>query len=166
GSATAPPGASGVAPNADLVFVHLASDVVAADGDLGDSVRLLEALDFVRAVAGERPFVVNQSLGRTAGSHSGTSPVEIAIDHLIEETHCAVVNSAGNYFLKRLSAHGVVRPGGSERLAWEISSDDPSENSLSVYYGERDIFAVEILPPGATTPHLLELTDRTTLMHS
>src|SRR5438552_4278382 len=49
--------ARGVAPEAELVFVHLATGLRTGEGDLGDSVRILEALDFVRATAGGDPFV-------------------------------------------------------------------------------------------------------------
>src|SRR4051812_4308316 len=129
GSASAPEGARGVAPEAELVFVHLASGLTSEEGDLGDSVRILEALDFIRSIAGERPFVVNQSLGRTGGDHSGRSLVEMAIDQLIEEAPGrAVVQSAGNYFDKRIAAQGRLRPGRIESLDWEIAPGDPTRN--------------------------------------
>jgi hypothetical protein len=51
-------GMGGVAPEADLVFVHLARTTdVLGKGNLGDSASLLEALDFVFSVAGDRPCV-------------------------------------------------------------------------------------------------------------
>ena len=57
-------GPAGVAPEADLVFVHLADSGTGGLANLGDSVRLLEAVDFVRRTAAERPWVVNVSVGR------------------------------------------------------------------------------------------------------
>jgi subtilisin family serine protease len=53
----------GVAPDADLVFVHLAAGSLSGLAGLGDSVRILEGLDFIRRIAGGRPFVVNMSFG-------------------------------------------------------------------------------------------------------
>jgi len=69
-------GRAGAASQADLMFVHLSTPRLDRAGDLGDSVRLLEGLDYVGLMAGSRPLVVNLSVGRTAGSHDGTSLVE------------------------------------------------------------------------------------------
>jgi hypothetical protein len=75
------PGApGGIASRAELVFVHLASSGVPDLGDLGDSVRLLEGLDFVTRAAGDRPLVCNASLGRMGGSHLGRSLIDDAIE--------------------------------------------------------------------------------------
>jgi len=70
-------GPSGIAPDADLVFVHLAARTGGFSG-LGDSVTLLEAIDFVRATAGDRPCVINLSMGNMGGPHDGTTLVELA----------------------------------------------------------------------------------------
>jgi subtilisin family serine protease len=138
----------GLAPEAELVFVHLASGTQPGLGDLGDSVRILEALDFVRSTAGDRPWVVNMSLGRTGGDHSGRSLVERAIDALLEEAPGrAVVQSAGNYRDKRLHAEGVVRPGGTIELSWGTPPDDPTVNELELWYSGRDRLRAELFGP-------------------
>ncbi|HET6981855.1 MAG TPA: S8 family serine peptidase [Myxococcaceae bacterium] len=140
---------AGVAPEADLAFVHLASNVHPGDGDLGDSVRVLEALDFARWIAGDDPFVVNMSLGRTAGDHTGRSIVERAMDALLEEAPGrAIVQSAGNYFGKCLHASGTLRPAETASLEWVIDPDDTTTNELEVWYPGRDRLSVEIIPSG------------------
>jgi hypothetical protein len=148
GNGRIPGGEAGVAPEADLLFVHLASGLSPGPGDLGDSVRLLEALDFVRTFAGDRPWVANLSLGRTGGSKNGRSLVERAMDALLEEAPGrAVVQSAGNYRDKRMHAEGLLAPGGRATLPWEIGEGDPTPNELEVWYPARDRLRLEIVPP-------------------
>src|SRR5919199_2600225 len=66
-------GAGGGAPEADLVFVqHSTFDREESD-KLGDSVTLLEAVDFVAQTAGERPWVINLSMGSQGGQHDGSN---------------------------------------------------------------------------------------------
>ena len=81
----------GLAPSAELIFVHLASSSPGPGGDLGDSVRVIEALDFVIRAAGDWPLVIHMSLG-TIGRQA---PVELALEHLLEVPGRAVVQSAG-----------------------------------------------------------------------
>ena len=49
----------GIAPEADLLLVHASSVSAREPANLGDSVALLEGLDWIRAQAGATPFVVN-----------------------------------------------------------------------------------------------------------
>jgi subtilisin family serine protease len=135
-------------PDAGLVLVHLATHGTPQTGTLGDSVRLLEALDFVRRCAGERPWVANLSLGRTGGDHSGQSLVECAMDALLEEEPGrAIVQSGGNYFATPIHADGLVAPGGVDELDWWIADGDPTGNELEIWYAGRDRFVVDVVAP-------------------
>ncbi len=161
GNGRLPGAARGLAPEADLAFVHLASGLRPGQGDLGDSVRVLEALDFARDVAGSDPLVVNMSLGRTAGDHSGTSFVERGMDALLEGAPGrAIVQSAGNYFGKRLHAAGRLGPGRSHALEWVIAPGDPTSNELEIWYSGRDRFSVELVGPGSAGRVLLARGER------
>jgi hypothetical protein len=86
---------NGVAEKAILAFAHLdASDVVwegeeVAGSEFGDSVQLLEAVKFLFEVAGERPCVLNISLGTNGGPHDGSSLVEQGIDLLVGSSRAA-----------------------------------------------------------------------------
>src|SRR5207249_600003 len=71
-------GPTGVAPEAHLVFVHLADRDTGGLANLGDSVRLLEAVDFVARAAGDLPWVINLSIGRHGGPHDGRTLAELA----------------------------------------------------------------------------------------
>ena len=138
----------GMAPDAHLVFVHLAARTTPLLCDLGDSVRVLEAFYFVQETAGDRPWVVNMSLGRTGGDHTGRSLVERAIDHVLEErAGRACVLSAGNYYAKNLHAEGLLRPGGRAVLDWHVAPDDRTPNELEIWYSGRDRCLVRLASP-------------------
>jgi subtilisin family serine protease len=117
----------GVAPNADLIFVEVSVRDIAWEGpevvgkSFGDSVMLLEAMRFIFDRAGERPCVINVSLGTNGGPHDGTSLVEQGIDALLrEKPNRAVVIAAGNAQLDGIHAQGTIAPNATENLAWKV----------------------------------------------
>ena len=142
---------SGIAPDASLVFIHLSSRGASPLGNLGDSVRVLEAVDFARATAGDRPWVCNLSLGRTGGEKTGRSLVERALDAVVEESPGrAIVHSCGNYFAKRLHSEGWLHAGASTTLDWIVAPDDSTPNELEIWYSGRDRLDVELTSPART----------------
>jgi len=144
-------GQAGVAPEADLVFVHLAADerVVNPRLNLGDSLRLLEGLDFVRTIAGDRPLAINMSLGAHGGSHDGLSLVEIAIDnYLATRPNTMICQSVGNYFSNQTHHHGQVKPGRSASFRFKVNEKDTTNNELEIWYSGRDEFLFQLNHPG------------------
>ena len=138
----------GMAPEADIVFVHLAARGTGGLASLGDTARILEALDFVRVTAGDRPWVVNLSVGRCGGPHTGLTLVEQGIDALLSERPGrAVAQSAGNYFASAGHAAGQLRPGERRTLTWLTDRADVSPNELEIWYPGRDAIVVEIAFP-------------------
>ncbi|MEO1028459.1 MAG: S8 family serine peptidase [Pseudomonadota bacterium] len=141
----------GLASEADLVFVHLASHPLSGLANLGDSVRLLEAIQFIAETAGDRPFVINLSVGRHAGPHTGLSPVEQAFDRFLEQAPGRlIVQSAGNYFKSRTHTHGRVAPGQTVDLQWQINPGDRSPNETELWFSDRDRFIITVYPPGSS----------------
>lgn len=141
--------AAALAPAATLVFVHLADRGTGGTATLGDSVRLLEAVDFVRRTARDRPWVVNLSVGRHGGPHDGRTLLELALDELLASAPGRlVVQSAGNYFRARAHAAGTVAPGTTSTLAFRTRPGDPSPNELEIWYDGADRFDVRLTPPG------------------
>jgi subtilisin family serine protease len=137
------------APDADIIFVHLSTPSLGDAGDLGDSVRLLEALDFVDQTAQGRPWVANLSVGRTAGSHDGTSLVEQGMHELLRlGPSRAIVQSAGNYRSAHLAVDGWLRDGEHRDLAWNIDPGDITGNEIDAWYSGKDRFVVAIRAPG------------------
>lgn len=158
-------GPSGVAPEASLVFVHLADRGTGGLATLGDSVRLLEAVDFVRRAAGRRPWVVNVSVGRHGGPHDGRTLIELAFDELLATAPGRfLVQSAGNYFQRRTHATGVLSQGQTRTLTFHTRPRDVSVNELEVWYDEEDALTVRLTPPGAVPGGWVPLGAQTELV--
>jgi N-acetyl-anhydromuramyl-L-alanine amidase AmpD len=144
-------GPVGVAPEADLVLIHMdTSGDGDGSGNLGDSVSLLEAVDFVRRTADGRPWVLNLSMGRHAGPHDGLTLVEQGLDAALAEPGCAIVQSAGNYYDAFAHATGELRPGETQTLEWEVDEGDVTPNELELWYPTRDRLVAEVIAPDGT----------------
>ena len=144
-------GPSGVAPKADLVFVHASGTSARGTRNLGDSVSLLEAIDFIRDIADGRPCLVNCSLGSHAGSHDGKTPFEVALDHILQNNNnFQICNSAGNYFRQNIHASGFVSPEQSQTLVLRINRNDYTDNEVEVWYSQGDQLKAEISAPNGS----------------
>lgn len=147
-------GVPGVAPNADIIFVEAAaSDIpfsgpTAIDKSFGDSVQLLEAVKFIFEQAGDRPCVINASLGTNGGPHDGSTLVEFGIDKLLTEApNRAMCIAASNSFADGIHAAGTVTAGGSTDVVWNVPSLDATSNELEIWYPGVDRFGVEVIAP-------------------
>jgi subtilisin family serine protease len=142
-------GPAGVAPEAELVFVHLASRALPGQAALGDSVALLEAVDFIFRAAGARPVCINASMGRQAGSHDGSSLVEQAFDAALTLAPGRFIGqSTGNYYDRHAHAAGQLRPGQVLTIPFLVGEADVTPNELEVWYPGRDVLAVQVRTPG------------------
>ena len=71
----------GLAPRADIVFVDVSHADIPFAGpgvvgsSFGDSVRLVEAIQYIFDKAGNRPCAINVSLGTNGGPHDGSTLV-------------------------------------------------------------------------------------------
>jgi len=132
-----------MAPASDLVFVHLDANDTHGTAHLGDSVRVAEALDFVRELAGDRPWVANLSIGSNGGPRDGTTLLEQAIDSIHAQSPLAcVVCSAGNYGNDSMHAFGNVNKQAST-IAFDL---DPSAHApeIEVWYSQFDQLRVRL----------------------
>ncbi|MBK7622543.1 MAG: S8 family serine peptidase [Kineosporiaceae bacterium] len=142
-------GPSGAAPLADLVFVHLADRGTGGLATLGDSVRLLEAVDFISRTAGSRPWVINLSMGRHGGPHDGSTLTELALDELLSAAPGRfIAQSAGNYHRARAHAGGRIGRGEHRTLHVLVDPADRTPNELEIWYPGPDELAVSVIPPG------------------
>jgi subtilisin family serine protease len=154
-------GPAGLAPEADLAFVHLADRRTGGVGNFGDSVRLLEAVDFATRTAGARPCVINISAGRICGPKDGTTLVEQAFDQLLGgRPGTFIVDSGGNYYRWRVHSCGTVRQGERHTLTFAVQPTDVTPTELEIWYDGRDEYAVRIDPPGYATARPVRLGER------
>ena len=143
-------GPAGLAPDADLVFVHLADRDTGGLADMGGSVRLLEGASWIARVAGHRPWVINISMGRHGGPHDGRALADIGLGELIAAAPGRfLTQSAGNYHEARAHASGAVVPTEPAVLRFVTDPADTTPNELEIWYDGADEFAVRIDPPGA-----------------
>ncbi len=137
----------GLAHRSDIVFVHLGQSAMGELTNLGDSVELLEGLDFVRMVAGTKPCVLHLSAGKTAGPHQGDTCIERAIDNLLTEAGLLLVQSVGNYADAAMHSHARIGPNQSHTLDWLIPLRDRTPNELEIWYSGQDVFGVTLRAP-------------------
>jgi subtilisin family serine protease len=147
-------GVPGVAPNADIIFVEVASSDVPWSGkevvgqSFGDSVQLLEALQFIFTEAGTTPCSINVSLGTNGGPHDGTTLVEQGIDRLLRQApNRAVSVAASNSFADHIHAAGNVPQGGNLDLSWLVPFDDETENEIEIWYPGNSRLGAELIGP-------------------
>jgi monoamine oxidase len=141
-------GPAGLAPDAQLVFVHVADRGTSGLADLGDSCRILEAVDFIHRTAGPRPWVINCSMGRHGGPHDGRTLCELAFDWLLSAAPGRFLAlSTGNYFNKPIHACGRLTPGETRTLRIVTDEADETPNELEIWYDGDDEFAVRVESP-------------------
>lgn len=146
-------GTPGVAPQADLVFVQVATESLdSSSTSFGNSRRLLEAVDYIFAKAAQlgRPAVVNLSLGTHGGPHDGSTPAERGFDHLLRTASRAVVISAGNSHQRRSHARGHLTPGQVGTLRWEKFEGDITANECEIWYDGGSRLEMSLVFPDGT----------------
>lgn len=148
GNGRAPRSAPGVAPGAGILFVHLRADDTRPEDTLGDSARLLEALDWCLHYVAGLPLVVHMSLGRTGGPHDASPLVVRAFDHVLSTLPgVAIAMSCGNYFDSGMHAECRVPHGGVTELPWEVPAPPRDGSELEIWYSGADRFRVILTDP-------------------
>jgi subtilisin family serine protease len=148
----------GVAPGANLILVTYRNDV-----PVGGSAYALDAIDYIRrhARALGRPVVINLSQGDNLGAHDGTSLLERAIDHIVEEGRVLVVVSAGNERGGPAGHHarGKVERGRELALSFALATGPGrvvDGDTIELWYGGCDRFAVALQAPGGERSDFVE----------
>lgn len=139
----------GVAPEADLIIVNLAS----YDGDWVESTNLTSAITYIfaKATALGKPAVINISLGDHIGPHDGTSLLERYIDSSLNNTPVgrAIVVAAGNEGNKNRHATGTITAGGAQTATIEFLVPAGLKYGVvfDLWYAGSDRFDVSISSP-------------------
>jgi subtilisin family serine protease len=158
-------GTSSLAAKADLIFVNLPNlfrPIVEpywprGEGDYepdpevasyGDLPEINAALRYILDIAGERPCVVNVSLGTTEGPHDGSSLFEQSIDRAVSQrSNLAVVVAAANFRDDgRLFGEWQVSDGEDDEF--RVLLDDTSQpTELDIWYSGEDRLSFELISP-------------------
>ncbi|MGK9171301.1 S8 family serine peptidase [Inquilinus limosus] len=156
---------AGLAPEAELLFVDLTTRTPQGQQALGSSTDLLEGCDFADHIAGDRPLVINASLGRQAGQHDGLSLTEQALDHLLlSRPGRAITMSCGNYYAKEAHAQLTLLPGETRTLRLELR-EGRSRAELDIWYPRADRLAFAVNGPDGVALGPIEPDDRGDLRH-
>ena len=138
-------GKRGIAPQSEIIFVHLGHSNTDGRFNLGDSVRILEAVDFIKQVAGEKPLVINISAGKHGGPHDGRTLLEMCIDNFLDEhDNTAICQSTGNYFNTKTHCAGLITPGYAKEISFTTADTKVTENEIEVWYSGKDEFDVSL----------------------
>ena len=128
-------GPIGIAPRASLTFEHLGEHDTSGPANLGDSARILEVIDFIFRLPGDRPCVINLSVGKHGGSHDRCTLTELALDSTrASAPNRCVVQRAGNYFGKPIHASGRLSSGSVRSLTLVTHEYDHTPNEFAVWY--------------------------------
>ncbi|HEV2817121.1 MAG TPA: S8 family serine peptidase [Allosphingosinicella sp.] len=155
----------GLAPDADLVFVDLTTRSRQGPQPLGSSTDLLEGCAFADEIAGERPLVINTSLGRQAGQHDGLTLTEYALEHFVTcRAGRAIAMSCGNYYAKSAHAQLTILPGETRRLGLRLAPGS-RKAELDLWYPRIDRLAFRLEGPEGLATGLVGPGDRDDLNH-
>ncbi len=146
----------GVAPDADIMFVHHSPS-----GDqIGESQNLVDAINYIFTRAGQldggkgQPCVINISQGDNLGPHDGTSLVEQAIDQmLVLSTRRAIVKSAGNEGVADHHAMAnVTAAGGTKTFTFSMPATANRRQFMECWYDGSQRLDVQLFAPGTPAP--------------
>jgi hypothetical protein len=142
--------AASTAPWAELAFVHLATRGNKGIGNLGERGRIPEAMHYLDHLAGDRPLVINLSIGKTGGPHDGKTLVELAMDSFLEGRPDRVIcQSVGNYFHTGTHTSGKFHPHDLIHLPFTIQKGDKTSNEIEIWYEKEDRVRVGLQAPGS-----------------
>lgn len=134
------------APNVSIIAVDMGTNLVNGSNlSLGDSVKLIEGIDFLLNEAGERPMVINMSLGGHGDAHTGETLVEQAIDHILTSRKgTAIVQSTGNYHQSNVHTYGDIEVNQKVKIPWMFKKHDRTPNEMEIWYHGDDVLSVNI----------------------
>lgn len=155
-------GTAGCAPDATIIFVEASAADIHWSGpeaigqSFGDSVQMLEAVQFIFEQAGDRPCVVNLSLGTNGGPHDGTTLVEQGLDALIRaKPNRAIVIAAANSNSDGIHLTGGIPAGGHTELSWQ-TENSPAGQEMEIWMQGTARIAVEVIAPDGTSLGIAE----------
>jgi subtilisin family serine protease len=150
----------GIAPEADLIFVHLGlpSPIEVEKEFLGSSIKLYQAVEYIfnKANMEGKTAVVNISLASNGGPHDGTSLLERMFDDLLDDKEGrALVIGAGNSYKVGIHTKGSIESTTVSDFHWTInqhvSTNNPSKwgqrQEMEIWYESQDSLILNVFDP-------------------
>jgi len=167
--------AAGNGGGTDYIGVASASDIIMVKFDFenecqrNSSTAIIEGIRYIFDRAGDRPVVVNMSLGSDAGPHTGLTGEEIGINALTEAQPGRVVvvaagNAARNYpdvndvFGYPIHGHGTITEGETSQIALTVPASYEQgplgENYIvmDLWYGQGEKTVPDVTVRVSTPP--------------
>lgn len=148
-------GLPGIAPEATLVFVdaHLPGPQRAAaiGRGLGDSVELIEAVHYIFQRAGDRPCVVNVSLGTNSGPHDGSTLFDLSMEIELGQPDRAITIAAGNSHQHGTHTAGRLVAGTPVQLHWRVLQTSLVSPMVEVWHDAGDDVTIRLVDPDGET---------------
>jgi hypothetical protein len=148
----------GVAHEATIIYVKVVKNPATA---LTSSDRVAEAIQYIFDKAGQRPCVINVSLGSNGGAHDSESVVERTIDRMLEACGRVLVKSAGNERNWDCHASTVLTAADPRcTLLWQFGDGigspgsgklDRTSNEMDIWYSSRDSLRVQVEDPSGNS---------------
>jgi subtilisin family serine protease len=165
----------GVAPAADLIFVHCGlpgKSVSEKETEtLGCSTFLIDAVAYIFQKAADlgRPAVVNLSLAANGGPHDGQTLLEAALDQLLQEAGRAVVIAAGNSYQDQIHLSNTVTASQEGyTLKWYIKNhalpNAAQQQEIEIWYDNNTELELEIQTPSGSSLGTCHLNETKTAM--
>jgi subtilisin family serine protease len=157
----------GVAPEADLIFVHLGSPSTPKEvadeerGTFGSSKYLVDAFNYILDKAGDQPVVINMSLATNGGAHNGRSLTDAMFEEQLRGKKRTLVIAAGNAAKDAIHSSKLVKPNQECEFIWHLPGVERANESswyaryeMEIWYPLGKQMKVEIYKPNAALPLL------------
>jgi subtilisin family serine protease len=140
---------AGVAPRASLVVVKTTFD----------NTQIADAVDYIFRVAGDRPAVVNLSLGGHNNAHDGTDQLSELLDDLTGPGRI-ICAAAGNEGSEDIHAEVDLKAGGTSAPIDVLVPHGVPAVFLNIWHGAKDTLSVSMRSPaGEVADVQLPLSD-------
>jgi subtilisin family serine protease len=152
-SGQAPGHYTGVAPDANIIFVKSGNQVCNGSSWTFDDANVLDGINYIvnRSRQLGRKAVINLSLGGNIGGHDGTDPLEVALDAFVRGGTSIVV-AAGNEAKTSTHVHGQLNRSNHVTVNVELRPNT-TDLQIDIWYSMQDrINTTLISPDGLTYP--------------
>jgi subtilisin family serine protease len=141
---------TGVAPDAEIIFVKSGYEVCQGAGWTFDSSKILDGINYIVMRARElgKRVVINLSLGGNIGGHDGSDLMELALDGFVE-AGTPVVVAAGNGAQDNAHIQGRIAKDGNVTFDVAVRATT-TDLAIDVWYPVQDqVDATLTMPSGS-----------------